>query len=670
MSDTSDRDLDEPSVPEGIAIIGMSGRFPGARDLSEFWANLRDGVESVVEFRDDELQAAGVAPEVFRQPHYVKAGPSFEGLDLFDAEFFGYTSREAKIMDPQHRLFLETAWAALEHAGHDPARYEGTVGVFGGASSSAYIANVVSNMDDGEEIRGENVGLGNELAFLTTRVSYKLDLKGPSYPVQTACSSSLVALHAACQSLLDYECDMALSGGVSYKVQEKAGYPYQEGAFLSPDGHVRPFDAAARGTVFANGVGVVALKRLADAVADSDTVHAVIRGTAVNNDGAVKASFSAPSVVGQATVIAEALATAGLEPGDIDYVEAHGSGTLIGDSIEVQALSRAFTGAAGTWRIGSVKSNVGHLDAAAGMAGLLKTVLALRNEELPPSLNHVEGNGDIDFTDGPFRVHTELGAWPRSERVRRAGVSAFGFGGTNAHVVLEEAPSAPELSASPRESELLVVSARSEQALDQASDRLAAFLRRERPALADAAFTLARGRRAFPYRRTVCGSDVEAVAAALESRDPAHVTSGHAEQSAPHVAFLFSGQGSQYPGMGRGLYASEPVFRSAVDTCAELLEPLLDKDVRDILFSADTADAALLGQTRWAQPALFVVEYALVTLWQAWGVEPSHLLGHSLGEWVAACVSGVFRLEDALRLVALRGELMQSCGAGAMLGVV
>ncbi|MFI1034020.1 SDR family NAD(P)-dependent oxidoreductase [Streptomyces sp. NPDC020951] len=670
MSDTSDRDLDEPSVPEGIAIIGMSGRFPGARDLSEFWANLRDGVESVVEFRDDELQAAGVDPEVFRQPHYVKAGPSFEGLDLFDAEFFGYTSREAKIMDPQHRLFLETAWAALEHAGHDPAQYEGTVGVFGGASSSAYIANVVSNMDDGEEIRGENVGLGNELAFLTTRVSYKLDLKGPSYPVQTACSSSLVALHAACQSLLDYECDMALSGGVSYKVQEKAGYPYQEGAFLSPDGHVRPFDAAARGTVFANGVGVVALKRLADAVADSDTVHAVIRGTAVNNDGAVKASFSAPSVVGQATVIAEALATAGLEPGDIDYVEAHGSGTLIGDSIEVQALSRAFSGAAGTWRIGSVKSNVGHLDAAAGMAGLLKTVLALRNEELPPSLNHVEGNGDIDFTDGPFRVHTELSAWPRSERVRRAGVSAFGFGGTNAHVVLEEAPPAPELCASPRESELLVVSARSEQALDEASDRLAAFLRRERPAPADAAFTLARGRRAFPYRRTVCGSDVDAMAAALESRDPAHVTSAHAEQSSPHIAFLFSGQGSQYPGMARGLYASEPVFRSAVDTCAELLEPLLDKDVRDVLFSPDAADTALLGQTRWAQPALFVVEYALVTLWQAWGVEPSHLLGHSLGEWVAACVSGVFRLEDALRLVALRGELMQSCAAGAMLGVV
>ncbi|MEU0219700.1 polyketide synthase, partial [Streptomyces sp. NPDC006265] len=406
MSDTNDEGFDDPSMPEGVAIIGMSGRFPGARDLTEFWSNLRDGVESVVEFGDDELLAAGVDPEESRQPHYVKAGPSFEGIGLFDAEFFGYTAREAKIMDPQHRLFLETAWEALEHAGLDPARYRGTVGVFGGASSSAYIGNVVSNMDGGENIRGENVGLGNELAFLTTRVSYKLDLRGPSYPVQTACSSSLVALHTACQNLLGYECDVALSGGVAYKVPEKTGYPYQEGGFLSPDGHVRPFDAAARGTVFANGVGVVALKRLSDALADGDTVHAVIRGTAVNNDGAVKASFSAPSVAGQAAVIAEALATAGVEPGDIDYVEAHGSGTVIGDSIEIQALSRAFAGASGTWRIGSVKSNVGHLDAAAGMAGLLKTVLALRHEELPASLNHVEGNKDVDFAGGPFRVHT------------------------------------------------------------------------------------------------------------------------------------------------------------------------------------------------------------------------------------------------------------------------
>ncbi|MGV9883866.1 SDR family NAD(P)-dependent oxidoreductase [Streptomyces sp. NPDC003006] len=671
MSEATGADRDESATPEGVAIIGMAGRFPGARDLAEFWENLRNGVESVVRYGDDDLIAAGVSPDVFQQPHYVRSGPSFEGMDLFDAEFFGCTAREAKIMDPQHRLFLETAWAALEDAGYDPAAYDGTVGVFGGAGSSAYIGNVLSNMDAGEAIRGENVGLGNELAFLTMRVSYKLDLKGPSYPVQTACSSSLVALHTACQSLLNYECDMALSGGVSYKVPEKTGYAYQEGGFLSPDGRVRPFDAEARGTVFGNGVGTVVLKRLADAVADGDTVYAVIKGTAVNNDGAVKASFSAPSSNGQAAVITEALVMAGVEPSSVDYVEAHGSGTLIGDSIEVQALSRVFTGEPGAWRLGSVKSNVGHLDAAAGMAGLLKTVLALHHEQLPPSLNFTEGNKDIDFAHGPFQVHTELTPWPRTQQCRRAGVSAFGFGGTNAHVVLEEAPTAPEPAASSHGSQLLVLSARSAEALDQASDRLAAFLRRERPVLADAAFTLARGRRAFAHRRIVCGPDTDAVADALASRDPARVTTGHVSQESPHVALLFSGQGAQYPGMARELYESEPTFRYAVDTCAQILEPLMGgKDIRKVLLADGGTDAALLAETRWAQPCLFSVEYAVAELWRSWGVRPSYLLGHSVGEWAAACVSGVFGLADALRLVALRGELMQGCAEGAMLGVI
>ncbi|MER5571939.1 polyketide synthase, partial [Streptomyces goshikiensis] len=348
---------------DSVAIVGMAGRFPGAGDLAEFWSNLRDGVESILPLTDEELAAAGVPAEAFRQPHYVKAVPKFEGISLFDAEFFGYTAREAKIMDPQHRLFLETAWEALEHSGHDAARYDGSIGVFGGASTTAYLGNILSNLEQGEAIKGENVGLGFELAFLTSRVSYKLDLRGPSFPVQTACSSSLVALHCACQSLLNYECDMALSGAASYKVQDNTGYPYQEGAFLSPDGHVRPFDADARGTVFGNGVGVVVLKRLEDALADGDTVHAVIRGSAINNDGGVKASFTAPTVGGQAEVITEALAIAEVDPEDIDYVEAHGSGTVIGDSIEVQALSRAF-GGAGSCALGSVKGNIGHLDAA------------------------------------------------------------------------------------------------------------------------------------------------------------------------------------------------------------------------------------------------------------------------------------------------------------------
>ncbi|MFF7638674.1 beta-ketoacyl synthase N-terminal-like domain-containing protein, partial [Kitasatospora sp. NPDC008050] len=348
---------------DGVAIIGMAGRFPGAGDLTEFWSNLRDGVESIVALTDEELAAAGVPPEDFDRPDYVKAAPRFEGIGLFDAEFFGYTAREAKIMDPQHRLFLETAWAALEHSGYDAARYDGSIGVFGGASTTAYLGNILSNLEQGEAIKGENVGLGFELAFLTSRVSYKLDLRGPSFPVQTACSSSLVALHAACQSLLNYECDMALSGAVSYKVPENTGYRYQEGAFLSPDGHIRPFDADARGTVFGNGVGVVTLKRLEDALADGDTIHAVIKGSAVNNDGGVKASFTAPTVAGQAEVITQALTVAEVAPESIDYIEAHGSGTVIGDSIEVQALSRAF-GNTGSCAIGSLKGNVGHLDAA------------------------------------------------------------------------------------------------------------------------------------------------------------------------------------------------------------------------------------------------------------------------------------------------------------------
>ncbi|MFI5727006.1 SDR family NAD(P)-dependent oxidoreductase [Streptomyces cyaneofuscatus] len=654
---------------EGIAVIGMSGRFPGAADLSEFWANLRDGVESITPLSDAELEAAGVPRELIDDPHYVKASAKFEGMDRFDTEFFGYTAREAKIMDPQHRLFLEAAWEALEHAGYDPAGHEGSVGVFGGASSSAYLANVLGNMDDGEEVRGENVGLGNELAFLTTRVSYKLDLKGPSFPVQTACSSSLVALHNACQSLLNYECDLALSGGVSYKVPADTGYSYVDGGFLSPDGRVRPFDAEAQGTVFGNGVGIVVLKRLADALTDGDTVHAVIRGSAVNNDGLLKASFTAPSIGGQAAVISEALAAADIEPESIDYVEAHGSGTLIGDSIEVQALSRAFTGAV-ECGLGSVKANVGHLDAAAGMAGLLKAVLALGHGQLPPSLNYRTPNPDIDFSAGPFRVRTELVDWPRSERVRRAGVSAFGFGGTNAHVVLEEAPLPTAGSDSSRNCELLTLSARSEEALEHATRRLADSLRRERPSLADAAFTLARGRRSFPFRRTVCAADIDSAVAALKSADPAQVTTGHAPSAPPEIAFLFSGQGSQYPDMGRGLYDTEPIFRSVVDECARLLEPMTGRDIREVLFPDTPADRALLRRTRWAQPALFVVEYALVRLWRAWGVEPARLLGHSLGEWVAATVSGVFSLEDALRLVALRGELMERCSAGSMLSVV
>ncbi|GAA1454889.1 type I polyketide synthase [Nocardiopsis tropica] len=670
MADAAEPGSEDLPEHEGVAIVGMAGRFPGAADLSAFWSNLREGVESIGRLSEEELEAAGVDPAVFGRSDYVRAAPRFEGIGEFDAEFFGYTAREAQVMDPQHRLFLETSWQALEDAGYDAARHDGRIGVFGGASTTAYLDNLMSNLEQGERIKGENVGLAFELAFLTSRVSYKLGLRGPSFPVQTACSSALVAVHTACQSLLNFECDMALSGAVSYKVPENTGYVHQEGSFLSPDGHVRPFDADARGTVFGTGVGVVVLKRLEDALADRDTVHAVIRGSAVNNDGAVKASFTAPTASGQAEVVTEALAAADADPGSIGYVEAHGSGTLIGDSIEVQALARALD----TDRrigLGTVKGNVGHLDAAAGIAGLLKTTLALEHGELPPTLNHRTPNPDIDFAATPFDVVTELTPWPRGEHPRRAGVSAFGFGGTNAHLVLEEAP--PEepgepAGAAPRGTALLTLSARTPEALEDLTDRMAAHLRRHDPDLTDAGYTLAVGRREFPHRRTVTGPDTGAVAAALETRDPAHTHTAHTAHGSTPLVFLFSGQGSQHPRMAHDLYRDEPHFRATVDECARILHPLLDADIRDLLLT--TPDPAQLDRTRWTQPALFVLEYALARLWLHWGAAPTGMLGHSLGEWTAATLAGVFTLPDALRLVALRGRLMQDQAPGAMLNTM
>ncbi|MFC6433279.1 SDR family NAD(P)-dependent oxidoreductase [Nocardiopsis tropica] len=651
----------------GVAVVGMAGRFPGAADLSAFWANLREGVESIGRLSEEELEAAGVPGEESGKPDYVRAVPRFEGADEFDAEFFGYTAREAQVMDPQHRLFLETSWQALEDAGYDAARHDGAIGVFGGAGANRYLAHVHSHRRLVDTLGRTQVLVGNELGFLSTRVSYKLDLKGPSLSLRTACSTALVAVHTACRSLLDGECDMALSGGVHVDPGLNTGYVHQEGSFLSPDGHVRPFDADARGTVFGTGVGVVVLKRLEDALADRDTVHAVIRGSAVNNDGAVKVGFTAPSVSGQAAVVAAALARAGLDPGGVDYVEAHGTGTALGDPIEVQALSRSYTTDRRV-RLGTVKGNVGHLDAAAGIAGLLKTVLALEHGELPPTLNHRTPNPDIDFAATPFDVVTELTPWPRGDRPRRAGVSAFGFGGTNAHLVLEEAPAPPTRSTSARSTTLLTLSARTPEALEDLTDRMAAHLRMHDPDLTDTGYTLAVGRREFPHRRTVTGPDAHAVAAALETRDPASAHSARVLRDGPPVVFLFSGQGSQHPRMAHGLYGEEPHFRAAVDECARILQPLLDTDIRDLLLT--TPDPAQLDQTRWTQPALFVLEYALARLWQHWGITPTGMLGHSLGEWTAATLAGVFTLPDALRLVALRGQLMQDQAPGAMLNTV
>ena len=648
-----------------IAVVGMAGRFPGAPDLLTFWRNLRSGTESIVTLTEDELRAAHVPDELIASPDYVRVAPRFPDVDMFDAEFFGYTAREAEIMDPQHRLFLETAWSALENAGYDSDRYAGRIGVFSGAGTNGYVSELRADRQLLETVGATALLVGNELGFLSTRVSYKLDLRGPSVSMRTACSTSLVAIHAACGSLRGGECEMALAGGVFVHSANSTGYRYQEGGFLSPDGRVRPFGAGANGTVFGSGVGAVVLKPLGSAIEDRDTIYAVVRGSAVNNDGAVKVSFTAPSVTGQSAVIRAALANADLKPDDIDYVEAHGTATTLGDPIEVQALNEAFTGARRV-RIGSLKGNVGHLDAAAGMAGFLKTVLALTHGALPASINSTADNPAIDFAGGPFEVQRETTAWPRGERVRRAGVSAFGFGGTNAHVIVEEAPE-PEAPAGPvRSHQVLVLSARSAEALEELTDLLTEALRRDRPALPDTAFTLGAGRRAFPFRRIVVGAGHAEIAAGLDMRDPALVKSGSPSSEPPHIVFVYSGQGSQHPGMGREIYRSEPAFRAAVDRCAELLRPhLADADIREVMFGADER----IHRTAWAQPALFTLQYALTELWREWGVTPSAMVGHSIGELTAACVAGVFSLEDALTLVASRGRLMQEQPPGSMVAL-
>ncbi len=518
-----------------VAIVGMAGRFPGARDLEELWRNLREGVEAVRSFADDELLAAGADPALLRDPQYVKAGSVLEGADLFDAPFFGLSAREAELLDPQQRLFLEQVWHALEDAGRAGPERGGLVGLYAGVGWNTYLlSNLASRPELFAGAGGFQVFITNDKDFMPTRVSYKLDLKGPSVVVQTSCSTSLVAVHLACLSLLAYECDLALAGGVTVKVPQVAGYHHEPGGLASPDGHCRAFDARAAGTVFGSGVGVVALKRLADALADGDRVRAVIRGSAINNDGSAKVSYTAPSVEGQAEVIAAAQAVAGISPDTVRYVETHGTGTALGDPIEVAALTRVFregTDRRGFCGLGSIKTNLGHLDAAAGVAGLIKTVLALEHRELPPSLHYEEPNPEIDFAATPFYVQRALEPWERGEAPRRAGVSSFGVGGTNAHVILEEAPERPAPVPS-RPWQLLVLSARSEAALGKAVARLAAWLREPVGAateLADVAHTLQVGRAAFRHRAVAVCRDREDALAVLAGAEPGRLATGLAE---------------------------------------------------------------------------------------------------------------------------------------------
>ncbi len=673
---------EEPAAPAGdaIAIVGVAGRFPGARTIGEFWRNLEAGVESVSRFSEAELEDA-FSDEVRRAPNFVRARPILNDVEKFDAEFFGMYAREAELTDPQQRLFLECAWEALEDASCDPRRYRGAIGVFAGCSINTYfLHHVCTDRRALEEFTSNyQVGcypqlLGAGLDFLATRVSYKLDLRGPSLDLQAACSTSLLAVAQACQSLLLYQADMALAGGVSISFPQKRGYLYQQGAMVSADGTCRPFDADASGTVFGSGAGVVALKRLEDALADGDHVYAVIRGCGVNNDGAAKVGFTAPSIEGQAAAIEMALANAGVRADSIGYVECHGTATPLGDPIEVAALTRAFAAAGAIapgqfCALGSVKSNIGHLDAAAGVVGLIKTALALERGVLPASLHYSRPNPQIDFAATPFYVNAQRRPWPRGASARRAGVSAFGIGGTNVHVILEEAPppaAAVTASAAPQ---LLVLSARSPAALAATRANLAAHLRAHpQTPLEDIAYTLQLGRRAFEHRSfLVTGADA---AGELEA-PPASGCSQRAAAQRAAVAFMFPGQGSQYPQMARDLYLGNAVFRRHFEACAAICRPHLHADLAALVYPAAAAAqaAAVLTATEVAQPAIFAVEYSLAQLWISLGIEPAAMIGHSVGEFVAAVLSGVMRLEDALPVIVARGRLMQELPAGAMLAV-
>jgi len=676
-----------------IAIVGMAGRFPGAGDIDEFWQNLAAGVESICRLSEHELLESGVPQAELANPSYVKAAPLLEDPGRFDAGFFGYSPTEARSMDPQHRILLELAHAALEHAGYDPERYPGRVGVFTGSALNTYFMNpVLAGRFTDEYIP---TLIGNDKDFLSTRISYKLNLKGPSITVQTACSTSLVAVHLARNSLLSGETDMALAGAVSVRVPHRAGYRWDGSGVVSRDGHVRAFDANANGTVFGSGAGIVVLKRMADALSDGDTIHAVIRGSAVNNDGSEKAGYTAPSVASQADAVAEALGNAGIEADSIGYVEAHGSGTPVGDPIEVQALTKAFlaqTRRRGYCALGSVKTNIGHLDAAAGVAGMIKTVLALEHRQIPPSLHFTAPNSEIDFAATPFYVNTQLAEWV-SEGPRRAGVMATGMGGTNAHVVLEEAPQ-PEASSPAQAPHLLVLSAKTETALERATERLRAFLESHPAAnMSDVAHTLQLGRRALPYRRCLVVADRTDALAVMAQPHSKRMLSGTPQEGRRPIVFLLPGVGDHYVGMGHGLYEEWPRFKETVDRCAAILAPHLGLDIRGVLYPASRSwqqarssgidlkkmlaraagpqdrEAEALNRTRLAQAALFTVEYATAMLWRSLGIVPDAVVGHSLGEYVAACLSGVMTLEDALRLVATRARLAAELPEGGMLAV-
>ncbi|MEI8399572.1 MAG: type I polyketide synthase [Alcaligenaceae bacterium] len=666
---------------QDIAVIGMSCRFPGADDIDTFWKNLAAGVESITFFDDQDLIKSGFSRDVFDRPDYVKASPLISDARGFDAEFFGYSARDAELMDPQQRLFLECAWEAFEVAGYDPTTYPGVTGVYAGAAMNTYLLNnvlpnraLLDSQDDLNVATLDSMGgfmlmVANDKDYLTTRVSYKLNLGGPSINVQTACSTGLVTVHMACQSLLAGETDLFLTGGASVQSPEHAGHLYQPGMIVTPDGHVRSFDAEARGTIFGSGVGAILLKRLDDAVRDGDHIFAVVKGSAVNNDAGAKVGYMAPSSDGQAIAVAEAIAVANVLPETIGFIEAHGTGTEIGDPIEHDGLAQVFrtqTQATGFCALGSVKTNVGHLQITSGTAGFIKTALALHHKLIPPLLNFKTPNPALKLEQSPFYINTEACAWKTTGTPRRAGVNSLGIGGTNAHAILEEAPFIVRATnPNERPAQVLMLTARNEVALRQYAGRFARYFT-EHPDvnLADLCFTANTGRKVFDQRVSIVGEnsqDFIAQLTAIEKNESGTDAFHHNAKAGAKtkIGFLFTGQGSQYPDMGRYLYETETAFRDQLNICAELFAPLLEKPLLEVMFDNGSANG-LIHQTGYAQPALFALEYSLAKFWQALGVMPNAVMGHSLGEYAAACFAGVMSLADAVRLVASRASLMQS----------
>ena len=663
--------------PNAIAVVGMAARLPGANTLSAFWDNLRRGEESIVTLAEDDLLAEGIPEKTLSNHAYVRRAALMDGIDEFDAEFFGFTPQAARSTDPQHRLFLQTAFHAIEDAGYDPAEIDGSVGVYATSTTSGYLLhNIMSNRDPnvvmGQGITFDMVELSmqNDKDYLATKVAHAFNLRGPALSVQTACSSALVAVHLACQSILNGECEMALAGGASLRIPHHVGYWYAPGSMVSPTGHCRPFDARSDGTIFGSGVGVVVLKALQDAVDDGDRIHAVIRGSALNNDGGTKMTYAAPTAAGQADVIAEAHAIAEVDSSEISYVETHGTGTPLGDPIEIEGLRQAFEVSeetrSGPCYVGSVKSNIGHLESAAGIASLIKAILCLKHRALPPTLHYSSPNPELYIDKGPFKVRTEYGPW-EWDGVLRAGVSAFGVGGTNAHVVLEEAPpvSASAPSSGPQ---VLLMSARSTDALEHSRKSLAAELAKGETNLADVAYTLTR-RRKDNIRMAAVVTDTQDAITVLEAGEHDNVFIGESAPStkdSDRVAFLFPGQGAQHIGMARGLYDHEPVFAEHFDACTEGFREELGVDLRAEIFEGTARN---LERTDRTQPALFTVEYALAKLIASYGVKPEALAGHSIGEYVAGTISGVFDIETAIKVVAMRARLMHGAPRGVMVAV-